>query len=258
MAVTSMANSSMRDFTKYNNMSTVFGVSPFPVDYLIYGGGGGGTGGRSGSRTGGGGASGVARYGTVSIASGVHQLTVGAGGAGSGQAPSNPGSTSYFYSLFATGGETFDNDSATGGSNDDFTGGTGTGADSGGGAGASADGENGGTGGDGFTSSITGSAVTRGGGGGSKTSDSLGGSGGGGQGGNPGVNGTVNTGSGGGGAGSSSTGGSGGSGVVIFALPLQAPLAVFSAGVTQTSAVVGINKVYTVTAAGPTDTVTIG
>jgi hypothetical protein len=32
----------------------------------------------------------------------------------------------------------------------------------------------------------------------------------------------------------------------------------FSAGVTQTSSTVGSDDVYTVTAAGPTDTVTIG
>jgi hypothetical protein len=44
---------------------------------------------------------------------------------------------------------------------------------------------------------------------------------------------------------------------VIFTLPLQG-LATFSGGVTQTSALVGTNRVYTVTAAGPTDTVTIG
>jgi hypothetical protein len=46
--------------------------------------------------------------------------------------------------------------------------------------------------------------------------------------------------------------------VVIFRLPVQAPLATFSAGVTQTSAIVGTNRVYTVTATSTTDeTVTI-
>jgi hypothetical protein len=45
--------------------------------------------------------------------------------------------------------------------------------------------------------------------------------------------------------------------VVIFTLPLQG-LATFSAGVTFSTGTVGINTVYTVTAAGPTDTVTIG
>jgi hypothetical protein len=40
-------------------------------------------------------------------------------------------------------------------------------------------------------------------------------------------------------------------------VPAQAVVS-FSGGVTQTSATVGANRVYTVTAAGPTDTVTIG
>jgi len=73
------------------------------------------------------------------------------------------------------------------------------------------------------------------------------------------VAGTANTGGGGGGS-SGGVGGSGvgGSGVVIFTLPIQASLATFSAGVTQTSAIVGANRVYTVTATSTTDeTVTI-
>jgi hypothetical protein len=68
----------------------------------------------------------------------------------------------------------------------------------------------------------------------------------------------VNTGSGGGGT-TGSAGvynyGVGGSGVVIFAIP-SSRSASFSGGVTQTSATVGANKVYTVTAAGVLDTVT--
>jgi hypothetical protein len=73
-----------------------------------------------------------------------------------------------------------------------------------------------------------------------------------------GTAGEVNTGGGGGGARSGGGGGAaGGSGVVIFALPTQA-IAIFSAGVTQTSAVVGTNRVYTVTEADPGSTVTIG
>jgi hypothetical protein len=72
-----------------------------------------------------------------------------------------------------------------------------------------------------------------------------------------GTAGEVNTGGGGGGGRSGGLGAAGGSGVVIFALPTQA-IATFSAGVTQTSAIVGDNRVYTVTAAGPSDTVTIG
>jgi hypothetical protein len=53
------------------------------------------------------------------------------------------------------------------------------------------------------------------------------------------------------------TSGAGGSGVVIFKLPIQAT-ATFSAGVTQTNAVVGLYRVYTVTATSTTsETVTI-
>jgi hypothetical protein len=44
---------------------------------------------------------------------------------------------------------------------------------------------------------------------------------------------------------------------VVFALPKQAIVS-FSGGVTHTVTAVGLNNVYTVTAAGPTDTVTIG
>jgi len=70
--------------------------------------------------------------------------------------------------------------------------------------------------------------------------------------------GTVNTGSGGGGGKDNlSTGGSGGSGVIIFAIPTGTSVT-FSGGVSQTSSVVSGNDVYVVTAAGPTDTVTIG
>jgi aconitase B len=50
----------------------------------------------------------------------------------------------------------------------------------------------------------------------------------------------------------------GGSGVIILAVPTSV-LVTFSGGVTQTSAIVGANRVYTVTATSTTDeTVTIG
>jgi short-subunit dehydrogenase len=45
--------------------------------------------------------------------------------------------------------------------------------------------------------------------------------------------------------------------VVIFSLTKQAIIS-FSEGVTHTVSPAGLNNVYTVTAAGPTDTVTIG
>jgi hypothetical protein len=51
------------------------------------------------------------------------------------------------------------------------------------------------------------------------------------------------------------SGGTGGSGVVILRIPASRS-ASFSAGVTQTSALVGDDRVYTITAAGATDTVT--
>lgn len=124
---------------------------------------------------------------------------------------------------------------------------------------------NGGDGGDGLPSSITGSSVTRaGGGGGSGTSaGGTGGTGGGGNGGTSGAAGTAgatNTG-GGGGAGRAAGvagGTTGGSGVIIFAVPTGTSVS-FSGGVTQSSATVGLNTVYTVTATSTTsETVTIG
>ena len=116
-----------------------------------------------------------------------------------------------------------------------------------------------GNGGIGVASSITGSSVTRagGGGGGSVTGGtSLGGVGGGGDGSSSGGNaGVINTGGGGGGGGS--TAGIGGSGVVILKLPKRA-IANFSAGVTQSNAIVGDFRIYTITATSTiSETVTI-
>ena len=51
------------------------------------------------------------------------------------------------------------------------------------------------------------------------------------------------------------TGAAGGSGIIILSIP-TANTATFTGGVTQTSATVGSNKVYTITAAGAADTVT--
>jgi len=69
--------------------------------------------------------------------------------------------------------------------------------------------------------------------------------------------GTANTGGAGGGGGPRVTaGGNGGSGVVIFTVPTTR-LVSFSGGVTQDSAVVGLNRVYTVTETDPGSTVTI-
>jgi hypothetical protein len=94
-------------------------------------------------------------------------------------------------------------------------------------------------------SEITGSSVTRAAGG---DSGGLVGAG------TPGAD---NTGDGATGTSNNNGGHAGGSGVVIFTLPVQAT-ATFSGGVTQTSAVLGANRVYTVTATSTTDeTVTI-
>ena len=54
MAVTSMLNSSLKTFRRFDNMSTTFGVSPYPCDYVVIAGGGGG----GNNRAGGGGAGG--------------------------------------------------------------------------------------------------------------------------------------------------------------------------------------------------------
>jgi hypothetical protein len=72
--------------------------------------------------------------------------------------------------------------------------------------------------------------------------------------GNPGL---ANTGGGAGGGEVDGAGAAGGSGVVILKVP-SGFSATFSAGVTQTSATVGSDTVYTVTAAGASDTVTFG
>jgi hypothetical protein len=67
----------------------------------------------------------------------------------------------------------------------------------------------------------------------------------------------VNTGT--GGAGGNSTNGfAGGSGVIILSIPTSIASVTFSGGVTQTSSVVGVNRVYIVTATSTTsETVTL-
>ena len=126
----------------------------------------------------------------------------------------------------------------------------------------------GGTGGTGIATTISGSSVTYagGGGGGSFTTGGTGGTGGGGNGGGlntAGSNGSSNTGGGGGGSSVTTTasmtraGGNGGSGIIIIKVP-NTRSATFSGGVTQTmSTAVSGYKIYTVTAAGSGDTVTI-
>jgi len=123
----------------------------------------------------------------------------------------------------------------------------------GGGGGGAAFPANGRIGGLGQLSYITGTGVVRATGGTALTTTSNG------------APGDPNTGDGGGGATitsqTSRTGGTGGSGVIIFRLDPQVPVA-FSVGVTEENGgagvLVGDKQVYVVTAAGPTDTVTIG
>lgn len=227
------------------------------------------------------------------LANGVYALTVGAGGTGSTNTAvkGGNGANSVFGPITSTagggGGSQDTNAGLVGGSggggarNSDGVGGAGTtnqgfaggiGIDSsargGGGGGASAVGVSGGVsgnGGNGVASSITGTSVTRAGGGGGGTGSlqpiSSGGSGGGGNGGQTTAvaaqAGVANTGGGGGGDGLNVVAANGGSGVVIIKVN-ESRTVTFSGGVTETNATDGGFTVYTVTAAGPTDTVTIG
>ena len=116
MAVTSMANSSIRDFTKFNRMSTVFGFGPYPCEYVVVAGGGGGSnissGGSGSITTAGGGAGGYrsnvagedsgggdSAESAISILPGLYSLVIGAGGAAT-----NPGSDSTFNLITSKGG----------------------------------------------------------------------------------------------------------------------------------------------------------
>ena len=175
-------------------------------------------------------ANGVA--GTDSSLSGSDITTItsnGGGGGGNGNGPitsGDSGGSGGGGSATTTGG------GQPGTANQGYAGGNGNSpaleAGGGGGAGEAGNTDGQAYGGDGLSSSITGSAVTRGGGGGGNIESPTqppGGDGGGGDGGTTGGvlpgNGTANTGGGGGGGQSSSpgTGGDGGSGVVILRMP---------------------------------------
>jgi hypothetical protein len=164
--------------------------------------------------------------------SGLTTITSAGGGFGAAANPGGPGASGG-----SGGGDAYVGGSSGGAGNTPSTspsqgnnGGAGSGSSppaygGGGGGGAGAVGQNGtsskgGDGGAGFSSSITGSAVTRAGGGagGSNTTQGTGGAGGGGDSSQTdGVAGTVNTGSGGGEGDNNS--GAGGKGVVILSLP---------------------------------------
>ena len=240
----------------FNNSSdgpfvvTTAGDTP-EVEYLVIAGGGGGGGSISG---GGGGAGGYLTATGFSVTASSYPITVGAGGAAS-----TNGANSVFSTITATGGgyggaytgagQAGGSGGGSGGASQQHAGGTGIAGQGfaggigdqapdrvgGGGGGASEVGSAGvatnilGQGGDGLSSSITGSAVIRGGGGtgsgnaGSEVSPVAGGAGGGGSGGNSqtaATTGTANTG-GGGGGGTTGAGKAGGSGIVIIRYKFQ-------------------------------------
>jgi hypothetical protein len=259
-------------------------------DYVVVGGGAGGTG---YYYTGGGGA-GAMRTGTLDGATSVaYTVTVGAGGAqqnGPG-GDGNPGASSVLGTITAAGGRgaaasapltsfaggtiaTSSQGGGQGGPGNDVNGSAG----GGGGAGAAGTSGNssgtiGGNGGVGLSTSISGSSVFYAGGGGGSAYSNTRGTGGNGGGGNgtKGTNGqvlgsagTANTGGGGGGASHPANGAdygygwAGGSGRVMIKIP-NTFTATFSGGATTSlsTSVTGF-KVYTVTAAGTSDTVTFG
>jgi hypothetical protein len=192
----------------------------------------------------------------LSLSAGTYSIIIGAGGA----ANASNGSNSTFDQITSIGGGRGSGVNGNGAGDGGSGGGAGASGSAGsgtanqgyngqstsensgigGGAGAS-----GSSGGGGVASEITGSSVTRAAGGiGGETA-------------NQGSDGAPNTGDGATGVRYDNGGRSGGSGVVIFTLPIGA-IVNFSGGVTQTSATVGVNRVYTVTATSTTsETVTI-
>jgi hypothetical protein len=265
------------------------------VEYLVIGGGASGGSGQAGIGGCGGGGAGGYRSAVTGENTGRnltaepplplspstnYVVTVGAGGAGraaNSMLQGVSGSLSEFSVVTALGGggggggqaaglnggcgggaQNARNDEGLGTSRMGFDGGdnaTGNYGGGGGGATEAGDTDGVGEGGDGISSSITGSAVTRSGGGGGANNNTapVGGTGGGGAGGNPtggtnGIAGTVNTGGGGGGGyGGTTASGAGGSGIVILKYPSAYTITI-GAGLTGTTATVGDNEVTTITA----------
>ncbi len=217
----------------------------------------------------------------------TYKVAVGAGGASvsSGTTQGNLGTNSNFDFIVSygggAGGKTFTpgggggSGGGGGAQNANARGGTGLpiqgfkGGDctlattpypTGGGGGAGAVGVDGssasGNGGVGLSSSITGSAVTRGGGGGGALYNAgtagSGGTGGGGNGGSnsshAGVAGTVNTGGGGGGAHSGAASGAGGSGIVILRYATADATITVGSGLTSSSSTSGSDTIISFTA----------
>lgn len=243
-----------------------------PIQYLVVGGGGGG----GGDHGGGGGAGQLITSSAVFTLTTLYTVTIGAGGNAGG--PRNgvyagTGSSSVFNTITATGGggggqfqDRPGYNGASGGGGASFgvgaagglattvgvtgyNGAAGNNSGAGGGGGAGSIGEQS-EGGNGVSSSITGSAVGyAGGGGGGDRSDATGRDGGGnGNAFTGGVTaGAANRGGGGGGNTSLQTGGAGGSGVVILSYPSIHTITI-GAGLTGTTSTVGVNKVTTFTA----------
>jgi hypothetical protein len=264
-------------------LETVF--TPVTTDFLVIAGGGGGGNGQATVYDGQGGGAGGYRTsagpsgGGASAESSLilklgepYTVTVGAGGASNAN-----GSDSVFSTITSIGGgrgrganQAGDGGSGGGGGgagtvslagvgtiNQGFEGGGFNGGGGGAGEAGNTDGQ--GQGGDGVSSSITGSAVVRAGGGGSSATaaSQLGGDGGGGNGNTAGDGfaGSINTGSGGGGARATSgsrLGGAGGSGIIVIKYPDNFTLTI-GPGLTSSTSTSGGFKTTTFTAG--TDTV---
>ena len=197
---------------------TALGFSEGTVYTITVGAGGAGHGGGGGSGT----------DGSDSSISGSDITTITSSGGGAGVSYSLTGNAGGSGGGGGSGATSPNGVGGSGTANQGFDGGSSLGLapnSSGGGGGAGEAGNTDGqsTGGDGLSSSITGSSIARGGGGGGGNAGAGGDGGGGsapGVGGTPGQSGTANTGGGGGGSGnnpgSNPSGGSGGSGVVIL------------------------------------------
>lgn len=262
------------------------------VEVLVVAGGGGGAGGSSVNGGGGGGAGGVVSNSSVSASATGHTIVVGSGGSAGTSGQGGNGGSSSALGLSATGGGgggNYQQNGSTGGSgggagrdrghhvgggggtpgqgNDGGGAGNGGWGSAGGGGGAAAAGQHGaidsgtrsgnhGNGGNGISSSISGSLQYYGGGGGGTwqtgVNQPTGGLGGGGDAGNYGAGGQNGAnGTGGGGAGGqAANGGSGGSGIVIIRYATSGSGPTITTQPQSQTVSVGGNATFTVVATG--------